>query len=305
MSRPALLGGLAALAVVALIGAVIVFIVLPAAEDSPLLTATPEPSNGQPAPGNGGEFPELDPPPGEAVQPPPEAMAFVESFDAAGMTLHLSIAEERHPALTEPGGRLSVLGDVWVELDDAGVPQRFVARYYDDAGALLQAVYQDLEGEIVAYIEEARLLGEDSPGCMQELAGDPRQLAFSLPFVLSNEAMTADGFEATPETPPGEAPTTQVDGRVGEPERVVDLAPWADTSAYTLIDPASGTQQFVLLDPQHGILVGQAAMQANEDGDLELAYRQSIGDIHLHATGTASAAFDIADAIAACDELES
>ena len=253
--------------------------------------------NGDGAPGDLPDLDDLDP---QEPSIPPEVQTFLETHSLAGSVLHYTLEQEAAEA-EELADDSYAIGDFWIEIGEDEVPSRLVVRFFDRDGEMLEALYSDGEEEVVALFEETRRGTELEQGCVNRGPASPQLFFQTLPFVVEAAVLEMEGFEGAPESIEGAGPSTEVDDRVGEPDRTLSLPPWADANQYEQEDEAQ--RIVVVVDPETQILMGQALMGPTEDGE-QAQFRQAMGDIHVHDNG-ANEPFDFQDALDLCEELES
>lgn len=226
-----------------------------------------------------------------------QAPAFLEAFDLQNSVIHFTL-EERD---ADPSDADSI-ADIWFDVDGDAIPARLVVRIFNPQGDLLRAFYVDAVEQTVARIEETRLEGASAGACVERGPGSPELLMQLLPFVMGEAVLEADGFVEAGRTVAGGGPTTEADDRVGEPDRTLTMPSWDDARQFERQRLEQPGQIVVAVEPESGILMGQAVV--GQDG-TEILFRQSMGDIHVHERGSADEMFDLQDAIDRCAEVES
>jgi hypothetical protein len=235
---------------------------------------------------------------------PPEVQAFLEEFALANSVLHFTLEQEAAEQEDAPEAETYAIGDFWIEIDDEVMPSRLVVRFFDRDGEMLEAIYSDGEEEVVALIEETRRGAQLEQGCIHRGPASLQLFMQTLPFVIEGAVLEMEGFEGASDRVEGSGPSTDVDDRVGDPQRVLSMSLWLDAEQYEREEAEQPLRAMVIVDPETRVLIGQALLQANDDGE-EVQFRQAMGDIHVHERGTTEDLFDFQDALNLCEELES
>lgn len=235
---------------------------------------------------------------------PPEVQAFLEEFALANSVLHFTLEQEAAEQEGAPEAETYAFGDFWIEIGEDVVPSRLVVRFFDREGEMLEAIYSDGEEEVVALIEETRRGTELQQGCVHRGPASLQLFMQTLPFVIEGAVLEMEGFEGASDHVEGSGPSTAVDDRVGDPERILSMPGWLDAEQYQREEAEQPVRAMVIVDPETRVLIGQALVETNDDGE-QVQFRQAMGDIHVHERGATEEPFDFQDALALCEELES
>ncbi len=241
-------------------------------------------------------------PPGSDEPGVLESSPFLEDFDLADSVIHFALAEEETAPAGTAGDPVDTVAELWFEVDGDAVPVRLAVRIFDPGGELLRAFHMDSREQTVARIDETRANAELAGSCVERGPSAPELLMQLLPFAMGDALLDADGFVEASPTINGSVPETQVHERVGEPERILSMPSWDDARQYERIQGDQEARIVVALDPDRGILMGQALV---EGPGQEVVFRQAMGDIQVHERGSADHVFDLQDALDRCAELES